>query len=49
MYQKPTLKKFGTFRELTQFGTAGASDGQVTLGDPGCLINDVSFGCPTTS
>ena len=27
MYQKPALQRFGTFRDLTQAGCVGASDG----------------------
>lgn len=27
MYTKPTLERYGTFRELTQVGFQGASDG----------------------
>ena len=27
MYEKPRVERFGTFRELTQVGFTGASDG----------------------
>jgi hypothetical protein len=38
MYSKPTLEKFGTFRELTQLGFFNASDGASGWGvtSPGC-------------
>lgn len=26
MYEKPTLERFGTFRDLTQLGTTGGAD-----------------------
>ena len=32
MYQKPSVEKFGTFRELTQAGCTGASDGKTFEG-----------------
>jgi hypothetical protein len=32
MYQKPMVERFGTFRELTQAGCTGGSDGQVFQG-----------------
>ena len=32
MYRKPQLEKFGTFRELTQIGFSGASDGFTIIG-----------------
>ena len=32
MYQKPTVQKFGTFRNLTQAGCTGESDGQTYMG-----------------
>ncbi len=53
MYQKPSLEKFGTFRELTQWGLASASDGGSIFGisSPGCETRigrrTYSIGCPT--
>ena len=32
MYHKPAVSSFGTFRELTQAGCAGASDGKTFEG-----------------
>ncbi len=32
MYQKPSVSKFGTFRELTQAGCTGTSDGRTFEG-----------------
>jgi hypothetical protein len=32
MYQKPTLQRFGTFRDLTQAGCQGALDGRTIEG-----------------
>ena len=32
MYQKPSLQRFGTFRDLTQAGCQGALDGRVVEG-----------------
>jgi hypothetical protein len=40
MYQKPALEKFGTFRDLTQWGLASASDG-------GSIFGISSTGCST--
>ncbi|MBK7905638.1 MAG: lasso RiPP family leader peptide-containing protein [Gemmatimonadetes bacterium] len=54
MYQKPTLEKFGSFRELTQWGFASASDGGSIFGisSSGCSTRirrrTVNIGCPTT-
>lgn len=31
MYEKPTLQRFGTFRELTQIGLTSNSDGASIL------------------
>ena len=31
-YEKPAIERFGTFRELTQAGCSGASDGATMLG-----------------
>lgn len=33
MYQKPKVERFGTFRELTQIGFQGDSDGFTICGD----------------
>jgi hypothetical protein len=33
-YEKPRVERFGTFRELTQTGTAAGGDGCIVL-DPG--------------
>ena len=55
MYQKPTLQKFGTFRELTRFGFASAADGISIfgIGGDGCQIDVGSrtyeIGCPEGS
>lgn len=35
MYQKPRLDRFGSFRELTQVGFSGASDGTTFIGVTG--------------
>ena len=32
MYTKPSVEKFGTFRELTQAGCTGSSDGRTFNG-----------------
>ena len=32
MYQKPSVQKFGTFRDLTQAGCMGTSDGETFRG-----------------
>lgn len=46
-YVKPTLERFGTFRELTQIGAAVGSDISAMFGIPaGCNPGDPSgFGC----
>ncbi len=31
-YEKPAVERFGTFRDLTQAGCAGASDGMMQAG-----------------
>lgn len=38
MYQKPSVAKLGSFRELTRWGLQAASDGGSILGigSPGC-------------
>jgi hypothetical protein len=51
MYSKPTLEKFGTFRELTQWGWRSATDGGSILGigSPGCSTFGYEIGCPSPS
>lgn len=54
MYQKPKVERFGTFRELTQIGFNGTSDGLTICGTPGSGTgNDVCGGegdpCPRGS
>jgi hypothetical protein len=47
MYEKPTLTRFGTFRELTQFGADGGTDA-LTMNGPisGCTDGAAEpFGC----
>ncbi len=46
-YIKPALERFGTFRELTQLGSAVGSDIAAVFGIPaGCNEGDPSsFGC----
>lgn len=51
VYEKPEVRKFGTFRELTLQGTAGIADGTglgIPLGDcnVGGYNNEL---CPTAS
>ena len=51
-YQKPTLEKFGTFRDLTRLGFNSASDGASFFGvaSPGCVTQwgtrTYEIGCP---
>lgn len=53
MYEKPTVQRFGTFRELTQLGFASATDGASILGigSPGCSTTigrtTYEIGCPS--
>lgn len=54
VYQKPTVEKFGSFRELTHWGFSSASDGGSILGvtvSIGCSTTwegqTYNFGCPT--
>jgi hypothetical protein len=51
VYQKPTLMRFGSFRELTQLGNDGASDGASFQGisSPGCSTDGVPQDCPPTA
>lgn len=46
MYSKPTVQKFGSFRELTQIGLSNASDGVSIWGISGCETFGVEIGCP---
>ena len=32
MYQKPTVERFGSFRDLTQAGCSGTTDGMTFMG-----------------
>ncbi|GEM_PF-637245 len=41
VYQKPKVERFGTFRELTQIGFQGSSDGYTICGDTPGTGNDV--------
>ncbi len=56
MYSKPELEKFGNFRQLTQIGFSGSSDGFTIVGPPtpgnpsgngnGCNLADpLGLGC----
>jgi len=51
-YQKPLVEKFGSFRELTRFGLASATDGASIwgIGSPGCSTTfggrTWEIGCP---
>ena len=51
MYEKPSLKKFGTFRDLTQLGLNKSTDGASIFGisSPGCSTTvwgrTWEFGC----
>lgn len=51
-YQKPLVEKFGSFRELTRFGLASATDGASIWGisSPGCSTTigrrTWEIGCP---
>ncbi|MBL8998678.1 MAG: lasso RiPP family leader peptide-containing protein [Gemmatimonadales bacterium] len=55
-YHRPKLERFGSFRELTKWGLASASDGGSILGNasPGCQTDlsrwgygTISIDCPT--
>lgn len=52
MYQKPTLEKFGSFRDLTRLGFASSTDGASIfgIGSPGCSTTlwgrTYEIGCP---
>ena len=49
-YQKPTLEKFGAFRDLTRLGFSSANDGASIFGSNGCVIQyqgkTYEIGCP---
>jgi len=47
MYEKPQLQRFGTFRQLTQFGPDGGSDIGSISGIDGCSSenNGNELGC----
>lgn len=60
MYRKPTLEKFGHFRDLTRLGFSSSTDGFTVIGigtSPGCETNwsyggssgTIELGCPTES
>ena len=54
MYQKPRVERFGTFRELTQVGFTGTSDGATlcgngTTGNEFCFKNPNDPSCRTGS
>jgi hypothetical protein len=50
MYSKPQLEKFGTFRELTQIGFRGVSDGLSIPGiGTGNTCSSFGIGCPAAS
>ena len=50
IYQKPTLEKFGTFRDLTRLGFNKANDGVGIFGTVGCSSQwngqTYEYGCP---
>lgn len=52
MYQKPTLQRFGSFRELTKLGIDSSTDGAsfLGIGSPGCETDlwgkTYEIGCP---
>lgn len=47
MYQKPSLQRFGSFRELTQLGIRDNTDGAsfLGIGSPGCSTLGIEIGC----
>jgi hypothetical protein len=54
MYVKPTLEKFGTFRELTMIGWQANADNIFVLGDAaaagsGCYVDGNRVICPISS
>ncbi len=48
MYQKPKVERFGTFRELTQVGFNGTTDGFTICGVNGGTGNELCDGPPET-
>lgn len=44
MYRKPAVERFGTFRDLTQQGYQGASDGLTFNGTNGSNCQDFDIG-----
>ena len=44
MYQKPKVERFGTFRELTQVGFNGTTDGFTICGIGGGTGNELCGG-----
>ncbi|MBX3173940.1 MAG: lasso RiPP family leader peptide-containing protein [Gemmatimonadaceae bacterium] len=54
MYEKPTLQRFGTFRELTLLGFSSSTDGASIfgIGSPGCSTtigrHTYEIGCPSS-
>jgi hypothetical protein len=59
VYEKPTVEKFGSFRDLTRLGFSGNTDGATVIGANGTTtspgdqcVYDATGGryyCPTTS
>ena len=41
MYQQPTVQRFGTFRDLTQAGCSGMTDGETFKGVTGPSVGNV--------
>ncbi|MBA2686067.1 MAG: lasso RiPP family leader peptide-containing protein [Gemmatimonadaceae bacterium] len=48
MYHKPKVERFGTFRELTQVGFNGTTDGFTICGANGGTGNELCDGPPET-
>lgn len=48
VYQKPKVERFGTFRELTQVGFNGTTDGFTICGNNGGTGNELCSGPPET-
>lgn len=48
MYAKPKVERLGSFREITQAGLTGSSDG-VLIGGSGETTGGCQTGCPSTS
>jgi len=51
VYLTPKVERFGTFRELTQIGLTGASDGMTVCGPNGVVGTGCTEGkdCPSGS